>query len=76
MTKLTYEIYDVRTGEKVMEFTDYDAMKKTLAETREIWKEDGHGYCPLSYKQKYTPEHISVGEKNYIQFYKDKFAKA
>ena len=74
MTKLSYEIYDVRNGERIAEFTDYERMKQTLAEIKQNHAEAGE-YCPVSYRQKYTPQHEHSEDRNYIQFFKDKFAK-
>lgn len=70
MTKVTYEIYDVKTNEVVLTFTDYHKMLKTLEETRETYREAGE-YCPLSYRQVYTPTRAEVGEKNYIDWYRN-----
>ena len=76
MTKVSYEIYDVRTKETIGEFTDYDAMKQTMAELKAKSKEVGE-YCPYSYRQVYTPiAQKDEGAKSYIEFYKNKFVRA
>ena len=76
MTKVSYEIYDVRTGQVALRFTDYDRMRQSLAEIKETWKEKGE-FCPAAYRQVYTPiVQKDEDAKSYIQFYKDKFARA
>lgn len=76
MTKVSYEIYDVRTGKVALTFTDYDRMLQSLAEIKETWREKGE-FCPAAYRQIYTPiVQREEDAKSYIQFYKDKFAKA
>ena len=76
MTKVSYEIYDAKTGAIVLRFTDYDKMLEALADARRIYKEDEE-YCPLTYRQVYTPiVQREEDAKSYIQFYKDKFARA
>ena len=69
MTKVSYEIYDAKTGAIVLRFTDYDKMLEALADARRIYKE--------TYRQVYTPiVQREEDAKSYIQFYKDKFARA
>lgn len=75
MTKLTYEIYDVRTKDVALVFTDYDLMKQIMAELKAKSKEIGE-YCPYSYRQAYTPiAQRDEDAKSYIEFYKNKFAR-
>lgn len=76
MTKVSYEIYDAKTDAVVLRFTDYDKMLTALEDARRIYKEDGE-YCPLTYRQVYTPiVQREENAKSYIQFYKDKYASA
>lgn len=76
MTKVSYEIYDAKTDAVVLRFTDYDKMLTALEDARRIYKEDGE-YCPLTYRQVYTPiVQREEDAKSYIQFYKNKFASA
>lgn len=76
MTKVSYEIYDVKTGAIVLRFTDYHKMLTALADAKRIYKEDGE-YCPLTYRQVYTPiVNEDENAKSYIEFYKNKYASA
>lgn len=76
MTKLSYEIYDTKTGAVVLRFTDYDKMLVSLEDARRIYRE-GNEYCPLTYRQVYTPiVQRDDNAKSYIKFYKNKYAKA
>lgn len=71
MTKLSYEIYNVKTDEVLGEFTDYTKCLATMTALRETATENGV-YCPYSYRQVYTPiANTDPKAKNYREWYRN-----
>ena len=76
MTKVSYEIYDTKTGAVVLRFTDYKKTLTALADAKQVYEENGE-YCPLAYRQIYTPiVQRDKDAKSYIEWYRNKYANA
>lgn len=71
MTKLSYEIYNVKTDEILGTCTDYAECLARMTALRETAREN-KVYCPYAYRAVYTPiASADPKAKNYREWYRN-----
>ena len=71
MTKLSYEIYNVKTNEVLGEYKDYCKCLAEMTALHETARENGT-YCPYTYRQVYTPmANADPKTRNYREWYRN-----
>lgn len=71
MTKLSYEIYNVKTDEVLGTCTDYTECLARMTALRETAREN-KVYCPYAYRAVYTPiASADPNAKNYREWYRN-----
>ena len=71
MTKLSYEIYNVKTDEILGACTDYAECLARMTALHETARENGV-YCPYAYRAVYTPmANADPKARNYREWYRN-----